>query len=419
MMNQVRRVLKSRLFSNIWNQFILTGFSYVVPILLIPFLINRIGLGNYGLLNFIIATSCYFLILIEFGFDLSNVQLIVPVRENRSEVSRIVSTILCSKVLFLLLSGVILFLLVFFFPELRRNYILYILAFFWMSGFGLNITWLFRSMEDVKYVTRMVLPIKIISLSPIFILVKDEKDTAWVLFCYMLETLSGAFFSIFLAFRRYNLFLYHPSSSEVWTMLKYSWPYFTSTFLTRVTQVSNPILLGIVRGDYYVGVYTAAEKLHNAYASFISPLLAHVLYPYFARIKSWAKINRIVLVVLFSNFLILTIMYWVSPYLIPYILKTGGEEVQRYFNLFLILLVISIPANLLGFPYLGVMGHVNKVRNTITWTSGVYLLLLFVLYLTDCVTIGSLILVLIVVNLLSLSGFLYHILCMQKMRFHR
>lgn len=46
------QVFKSRLLSNIWNQFLLYGFSSIIPILLIPYLLNVIGVEKYGLVNF-------------------------------------------------------------------------------------------------------------------------------------------------------------------------------------------------------------------------------------------------------------------------------------------------------------------------------------------------------------------------------
>ena len=64
------QVFKSRLLSNIWNQFLLYGFSSIIPILLIPYLLNVIGVEKYGLVNFAIIFSFYFQIFNEFGFDL-------------------------------------------------------------------------------------------------------------------------------------------------------------------------------------------------------------------------------------------------------------------------------------------------------------------------------------------------------------
>lgn len=37
-------------------------------------------------------------------------------------------------------------------------------------------------------------------------------------------------------------------------------------------------------------------------------------------------------------------------------IKTETASITTYFNLFLLLLAISVPADMFGFPYLGVLG---------------------------------------------------------------
>ena len=57
---QVTAIVKSKLFNNIVNLFILQGFGYIYPILLIPFLINTIGVEKYGLVYYSVAFACTF-----------------------------------------------------------------------------------------------------------------------------------------------------------------------------------------------------------------------------------------------------------------------------------------------------------------------------------------------------------------------
>lgn len=73
----VRKIYYSRLVGNIFNLFFLQGFSYIYPILLIPFLTKTIGMEKYGLVYFAIAFAWYFQVISEFGFDLSNVRHVV------------------------------------------------------------------------------------------------------------------------------------------------------------------------------------------------------------------------------------------------------------------------------------------------------------------------------------------------------
>lgn len=93
----ISRVVKSKLFSNIFNQFLLYGFSQILPFLLMPYLLATIGVAKYGLVNFALAFSFYFQVVNEWGFDLSNVRHVVKNRDDSKELSKIFGVLLDVK----------------------------------------------------------------------------------------------------------------------------------------------------------------------------------------------------------------------------------------------------------------------------------------------------------------------------------
>lgn len=392
------QVFKSRLLSNIWNQFLLYGFSSIIPILLIPYLLNVIGVEKYGLVNFAIIFSFYFQIFNEFGFDLSNVRHVVNNRDNQEKLGRIVSSILQCKFFLILCSLFVYILVVGLIPSLRNELTLYILAFIRLIGVVIAPYWLFRSMEDIKYITRISVPIKLLCILPIFLIVKSTDDYVLVMLCYALETFVSGIVALFIAQKRYGIKLQIVSAQEVKFYLKDSIPFFSSTFLMRAYKTMNTLVLGFILGDFAVGLYTAAEKLHNAYSSFVSPLLSQIFYPYFTRIKNMGRATKMVLLLCIANTIALACIYFLSPYLIPIFIKTETASITTYFNLFLLLLAISVPADMFGFPYLGVLGKINEVNMTTIYSAIIYIIVVLVLILTHSISIGSVIWALIIAN---------------------
>lgn len=104
----LKKILRSKLISNIFNQIILYGFSHLIPFLLMPFLLSTIGVEKYGLIYFSLAFATYFQVVNEFGFDLSNVRHVVKSKDNCIELSRIFSAIIHSK-LYLIIGTFILY----------------------------------------------------------------------------------------------------------------------------------------------------------------------------------------------------------------------------------------------------------------------------------------------------------------------
>lgn len=405
----LRQILGSRLWSNIWNQFILYGFSSIIPFLLIPFLFNRLGVERYGLINFVLAFTFYFQIVNEFGFDLSNVRHVVENRNNSQVLGKILSSILECKIIILICSLCVYMVSIVFTPSLRNEWGLYMIAFVRLIGIIITPYWLFRSMEDVKYITRINIPIKLLCIFPIFIIVRTPDDYKLVMLCYALETLISGCVSLYIAMRRYNLKLGVVPLCDVKYYFKESIPFFTSTFLMRLYKNSNTVLIGFFCDDYAVGIYTMAEKLHNAYSSFVSPLLSHILYPYFTRIKNLKLTIKIIVYLCAVNVLFLLLIYTLSPSLIPLFIKNETAIIVVYFNMFLLLLIISIPTDLLGFPFLGVIGKVKKVNQSTIYGTIIYLVGISVLVLFDAINISNTIRVLIAANLVCLFMRLYYI----------
>lgn len=400
MSNILSRVLKSKLFSNIFNQFLLYGFSHILPFLLMPYLLATIGIAKYGLINFAIAFSFYFQVINEWGFDLSNVRHVVKNRDNPKELSRIFLSILACKSFLLCCSFIIYFSIVIMIPKFRQYELLYILAFLRLLGMVITPYWLFRSMEDMKFVTRISLIVKCLCILPIFLIVKKETDFEWVMFFFAMEALISGMVAVWIAKVRYGLHYYSVKFSDINFFFIDSLPFFTSVFLTRIYQTSNTFILGLFCGETVTGIYSAAEKLHNAYASLVAPLINHIFYPYFSRIRNFVRMNKMVFSLIGLNALILVVIYLVSPILVPLFIKTETVHILNYFNLFLLL--FSMANEIIGFPYLGVFGKITEVKQSTVYASSFYLIGVLFLILIKNVTIPNMIYLLILTNLISL-----------------
>lgn len=339
----------------------LYGFSHIIPLVLIPYLINTIGIEKYGIINFAIAFGFYFQVVNEFGFDLSNVRHVVGNRTDKEKLGEILSAVLQCKLYIIVVTGIVFFSLVFTFERFKADWGVYILVFIRMFCVIITPLWLFRSLEDMKTITRVTVPVKIISILPVFFVVKQPDDYVWVMLAYTVECLLSGVIILTMAMRRYHLTLRWQRLGTVRYYLRDSLPFFTSTFLTRIYQTSNTVVIGFIMGDYALGVYTTAEKLYFAYVSFVSPIISHVFYPYFQRIKDIVRINRIIIATCLGNAGVLFVLYLLMPYVAGYLVGDHSENVLHYFNIFLVVLALYIPNELMGFPYMGVMGKIREV----------------------------------------------------------
>lgn len=400
----------SKLFANLSYQTLLYGFSHIIPLVLIPYLINTIGIEKYGIINFAMAFGFYFQVINEFGFDLSNVSHVVGNRANKEKLSEILSAILQCKLYIILFTGIVFFSLVFTIERFKYDIVLYILVFIRMFCIIINPLWLFRSLENMKVITLVTVPVKFISILPVFFIVKQPEDYVWVMLAYTVECFLSAVIILTMAIRTYDLTLKWQKFTTIKYFLKDSLPFFSSTFITRVYQTSNTVIIGFVMGDYALGIYAAAEKLYLAYVSFVSPIISHVFYPYFQRTKDMIHNNRIIIATCLCNIGLLLILYLLMPHVAVLMFGDHSENILHYFNIFLLVIALYIPNELMGFPYLGVMGKIKEVTYSSVYSAISYFLFVG-LSLVISPSITTFIVSLLIANIVGIA---YKVYCCKE-----
>ncbi|WP_431621550.1 oligosaccharide flippase family protein, partial [Enterobacter hormaechei] len=106
------------MLKNIIYLFGMQGVNYLIPLIVLPYLVRVLGPQEYGRLGFSVAIIQYLVLLIDFGFNLLSSSRIAKNKNNLSIVSRIYSITILSKLAISLFIISITIILVFSFPKL-------------------------------------------------------------------------------------------------------------------------------------------------------------------------------------------------------------------------------------------------------------------------------------------------------------
>src|ERR1700733_365501 len=161
---------------NIFWLFSLQGLNYLVPLAVLPFLIRVLGIERYGLVAFAQSFAQYFVLLTDYGFNLSATKQIARIRSNRELVSNYFWCVIILKVLLMLLGMIILAFLVTVIPRFRAEITLYVAAYLAVVGTVLFPTWLFQGMEQMKYISMVSGGTKLVSALVLFVFVRHSDD---------------------------------------------------------------------------------------------------------------------------------------------------------------------------------------------------------------------------------------------------
>ena len=143
----------SALKRNMLSLFTLQGAAYLLPLIAIPYLVRVLGPTAYGRIAFAQAFVQYFVLLTDYGFNLSATRSIALTKGDRRALSRIFSSVIAAKLCLAAVGWCVLELACLFSPDLARHHALFVVCYLAVLGNALFPVWLFQGIERMGYIT--------------------------------------------------------------------------------------------------------------------------------------------------------------------------------------------------------------------------------------------------------------------------
>lgn len=379
---------KKTLLENFLSLGALQIFSYVIPLISLPYLSRILGPEMFGLVFFAQAFIMYFIMITDYGFGLSATREIAVNRHNKKNLSNIFSSVMIIKLILSGISFIILLFAILFIPKIRENWLVFVLTFFMVIGNAIYPVWFFQGMERMKYITLLNLLAKIIFLILIFIFVKHQSDYILVPILNSLGFLISGIIGLYFAFKEFGIKLYIPSRKALLKQTKYSTVFFLSRASVSLYTNTNSFCLGLISSNIMVGYYVAAEKIYAAASGLLGPITT-ALYPFIAKNKNIKLYRKILIYVLVANICICAFVFIFAKNIIT--IFYGSEMVNAYkiLRIFCLIPLVSVPHMMIGFPLLGALGYTREVNVSVIISSFVHITGLVILYLIEKMNIYS------------------------------
>jgi polysaccharide transporter, PST family len=269
---------RHRLLANASSLLVLQAANYLLPLLILPYLVRTLGTENYGLMAFAQAFAIYFVVLVDYGFNLSATRRIAIHREDRGRVSEIYSAAMTARALLLLAGALLFVLIVAAVPRFRLEWSLFLAAFVMVIGHAAFPPWLFQGMERMKYITIANVGSKAAAVVAIFLLVREPTDyvlaTALQSAGFVLAGLIGLAAARFAIGVRFQL----PSRQALRTTFVEGWQVFVSQVSVSLFGNTNVFILGLFASPTVVGQFAIAEKIIRAVIGLSVPV-SGAIYP--------------------------------------------------------------------------------------------------------------------------------------------
>jgi polysaccharide transporter, PST family len=340
----------------------LQGINYILPVIVLFYLIRIIGPEKFGLLAFAQALTQYFVILTDYGFSVSATREISLCRDEQHKVCRIVSSVMAVKFVLIAISLAILGLLLVFVPKLKADWLVYLFSFGAVVGNVLFPLWFFQGIEKMKYIAVLNIISGVICAFAILLFVRKPGDYLSVPLIYSLTSLVTGGLGLYIVANTFGVKLGLPDPQEVRRQLRGGWNLFTSIVAINAYTNTRIFAVGLLTNNVLTGYYSIAERIANTVQTFPVASFSQALYPRLSKIfqknkkRAMRIMSRVQLVTTAVYCLVLPIIFWLAPWLIQLVCGAEYQEASLALRL-LLLSVLFVVANAFKIQFLLVCGR--------------------------------------------------------------
>lgn len=349
--NQIRHKITEHkgLVQNFSSLSVLQIVGMVFPLITYTYLIRVLKDDTYGLIVFAQAVVQYFVMFINYGFNISATQAIAINKSNKKKISEIVSTVYIIKMIIMLVSFLIMLGLICFVPIFKKEPELFLFSMALCIQEAIFPVWYFLGIEKMKYITIINIISRLVFTALIFILVTQKTDYLLVPILNGVGGIMGGIYSLYIVFKEKDIkFSLQPIS----TLKKYfsdSTYFFVSNISGMLYTNAGKFILGTTGHMSEVAFYDIGEKILGLIKNLVS-IVEQTIFPRISVTKDIKLFNNI------KNYtiLIITIICSVTVVFSKNIITILGGETMIVASVpFSVLIISAIPITISTF-----WGHV-------------------------------------------------------------
>lgn len=239
---------------------ILTTANYIFPFLTYPYVSRVLGVTNIGICNFVDSIINYFVLFSMMGISIVGIREIAKSKGEKQSLNKTFSSLFALNAMTTFILLVALVISIYTVPKLYVHKELMWLGVLKLAANFLTLDWLYRGLENFKYITARTIAVKTVYVISVFVFVHEQSDYPiyYLLLCLMVVV--NAFINAFHS-RKFVRF-----SFRIVNVKSYVKPFFsmgTYMILTSMYTSFNVAFLGFCSGETEVGYYTTATKLYT------------------------------------------------------------------------------------------------------------------------------------------------------------
>lgn len=254
---------------NIAYSTILTLSTYLVPLLIFPYISRILGAENIGAIDFVDNIINYSVMLSMMGTTTLGIRETAKNRDNPEKLRQAFADLFSLNIISTTIVAIILCIIVYTSSPLQEKWELFCVGGIKLIANLFWIEWFFKGIENFRYITIRYVVLRLLFVLSVFLFVHTKSDYLIYYSLFVALTLGNAVCNWHYKQRYVSL------SLNGVNLKRYAKPFFQLGFFAIFSSIYTQLIavwLGLECGDRQVGFYTTATRLYQVIIALFSTL---------------------------------------------------------------------------------------------------------------------------------------------------
>lgn len=263
---------------NFFHLSLLRAISHFPQLIYIPFLIQAIGVNEYGILEIWKVITMYFTTFVSYGFRYAATKQITVHQQDKGRIGQIISSIYFIQLIFIVISALVMWGVIRFVPQVQSNSIYLVNFFPIVITSGLFPTFIFQGINMMRWLVGINLSSKLLFIGSVLFFIHEPADAIW-----FPRFLAGTdFFRLLVSWLVLYGYKDIPIKYPLVSIMKQQLKEGSNIFFSQLANLFYgrfPVMfLGFFVSPEAGGIYTLGEKINKFTEGMLEPAM-QALYP--------------------------------------------------------------------------------------------------------------------------------------------
>jgi O-antigen/teichoic acid export membrane protein len=271
---------KRTILKNITSLFSIQIANYLLPMVSVPIISRIIGPDKFGVLNYAAAIVGYFILIVNYGFDLTATRKVAQNKSDDAAITELFSTVFWCKILLFLVTLVVFLGCFALFPVFVAEWKVMVYSYIIIISWVITPNWLYQGMQDLHRIAIFNVIVKVLFTIAVLLAVRNESDYIYHPLIFGAAQIAVGYYSFEYAMRKYGIQIIKIPFKQIIKILKDEYVVFFSTIVINLYTTTNVVILGALADTAQVGYYSAAIKIVQIVQAVITLPLSNSFFPY-------------------------------------------------------------------------------------------------------------------------------------------